>query len=385
MALNLEAWAEDALYDLKAQDNLRSLSPITSAQGPRITRRGDPLWLFSSNDYLGLSQHPEVIGAARRALETWGLGPRAAALLAGYTEHHEALEAALSEFKRTEQTYLCPTGFSANLAAISAFASSETVYFSDALNHASIIDACNLAKLRGARVEIYPHGDVFALEALLRTHRKRRKIVITESYFSMDGDLAPLDRIYALTQKNDAALFVDESHANLVLGPNGTGGFRHRVPNAAPDLEIGTLSKAFGAQGGFITGKKVLCDWVLNRGRAMFFSTALPVPVVAAAHQALRTALRGEQLAALQARVTAMQQLFARPELIGPIVTIVQGSDARVLAARDHLRQKGFDVSAVRPPTVPEGEARLRITLSALHPLEILEPLADAVLETLQT
>lgn len=362
-----DEWLAQALARLDGAEQRRSLHAISPSGAVGARRDGRDLVLFATNDYLGLSVHPEVRAAASEAALAHGMGPRGAALVAGYTDAHRDLEEALARLERTESALLFPTGFAANSAVIAALADNELEVFSDALNHASIVDGCRMARRGGATVTIYPHRDVARLEELLTASRARRKLVVTDAVFSMDGTLAPLVELVALRERHGALLVVDEAHATLVFGPGG-GGLADALGVAdAVDIHVGTLSKAFGALGGFAATTRVLRDWLLNRARPFVFSTALPLPVVAAARAALDVATRSSEVRdRLWARVAQLASALGR-RLECPVVPIAAASEAHALAASRALLERGLFVPAIRPPTVPAGSSRLRIALSAAH------------------
>jgi 8-amino-7-oxononanoate synthase len=332
--------------------------------------------LFSTNDYLGLSAHPEVRAAAAEAAERWGLGPRGSALVCGYTEQHEALEAELALWKDAESALLFPTGFATNVAVLTALAgNAETAIFSDASNHASIIDGCRMAARSGAQVHVYRHCDLGHLDALLAASPARRRLIVTDTLFSMDGDLAPLAGLAELKERHGAWLVVDEAHATLILGERGGGAVERAGVGDAVDVHVGTLSKAFGCQGGFAACSRDVRTWLLNEGRPYVFSTALPLPVVAAARAALRVR-RDEPgiVARLDRYVETLRRATGR-DGVAPIVPVVLGTEERALAAFERLLEEGLFVPAIRPPTVPPGTSRLRVTLSAAHEPEDVETL----------
>jgi 8-amino-7-oxononanoate synthase len=347
-----DAWASKELQAIRAQGRWREL---TTYDGDGVTGvvDGRQVISFASNDYLGLSSHPQVRAAAHDAIDRWGTGAPASRLVVGTRPVHEALEREIAEWKNVDGALVCPTGFSANLAVMTTFGVSGVTIFSDALNHASIIDGCRQSR---AQVQIYRHADADHLETLLATV-SGPKIVVTDSVFSMDGDVAPLQRIVQLCIRHGALLVVDEAHA--VLGPELTS------VEGLELLRIGTLSKTFGAQGGWIAGSRSLIDLLINRGRAFIFTTALSPADAAAALAALQI-YRGEEGTALRARLRQLIDLLL-PGHPSPIVPFVLGQDSVAVAMASKLLQAGFWVPAIRPPTVPAGTARLRITLSASH------------------
>jgi 8-amino-7-oxononanoate synthase len=353
-------WLDEELSSLESQGLLRSLTPIEPEDAVHVRAGGRRLTLFSSNDYLGLSSHPEVRRAAIETIDRFGMGPRGSPLICGYTEMHRALEHDLATLFGAETALLFPTGYAANLASIAALAGEGCTIFSDELNHASIIDGCRLARQNGARVIVYRHTDPADLEAALE-RATGRKLIVTESVFSMDGDLAPHDAIADLAERYDAALIIDESHATLVFDRN-----------VRADVRMGTLSKAIGSLGGFVATSRRIKQWLLNRGRAYVFSTASPLPVIAAARAAIRIATEDP---------TLVERLWERIELLGaasPILPIVLGTPEAVMRAQRELFDRGFHVIGVRAPTVPPGTARLRITVSAEHSLEDVRALIES-------
>jgi 8-amino-7-oxononanoate synthase len=331
---------------------------------------GHAVTAFASNDYLGLTQHPDVIAAAHAALDRWGAGSGAARLIVGSRPVHTELEQALTDWKHTEGAVLFPTGFAANLGVITTFGGPGTLICSDELNHASIIDGTRLAR---GEVAVYPHRDLDALDALLRDRvAGRRAIVVSDTVFSMDGDRADVDGLVALCRHHDALLVLDEAHA--VLEPE----IDHPPSHV---LRIGTLSKTLGALGGFVAGTRALTDLVVNRARSYIFTTAT-TPADAAAALAAVGIARGSEGDELRARLRANVDAL-RPGHPSPIVPVVCGEEARALAAARALLEQGLLVPAIRPPTVAPDTSRLRVALSAAHSLDQVRTLA-AVLERLE-
>lgn len=333
-----------------------------------VSWQGRSAVLFCGNDYLGVSAHPALRAYVGQAVLRHGMGPRGSPLVCGHTALHLSLAEALGELKGVSSpALLCPTGYAANLAVLGAVAGPRCAIFSDERNHASIVDGCRLARAQGAEVYVYPHLDVAALETLLGQSDRSQKLIVTESVFSMDGTLAPLAGLAELRRRHAAALMVDESHGNLVFGSRGGGLSEASGCASSVDVQVGTLSKAFGAQGGFITtASPEVRSFIENAGRSQIYSTALPVPVVAAARIALRLAHRGRLRAQLGATLRAFGDEVGKV-YDGPIIPWILGADDRALKARDVLLEAGFFVQAIRPPTVAPGTARLRISLSAAH------------------
>jgi len=323
---------------------------------------------FSSNDYLGLRRDPRLAQAAEQAAKDWGSGAGGARLLRGGSPVHDQLEAALAAWKGQEAALLFNTGFQCNATVIPALTGAGDGVFSDALNHASIVDGCRLARAGGAHLGVYPHRDAAALDARLQAWRAGGApglaLVVTDAVFSMDGDAADLPALKAVCDRHGALLMVDEAHATGLLGPTGAG--LAEAQGVVPHLLMGTLGKALGSFGAFVAAPAPLCAHLLNTARGFIFSTALPPPVAAAALAGLAIARaepwRRARALALAGRVRAALALPAQPSAIVPVAT---GTEVRALALAAALQARGWDVRAVRPPTVPPGQSRLRITTGA--------------------
>lgn len=351
----------------------RTVRTVASGAEPEVTLDGRPVLCLASNNYLGLATHPQVTAAAVEAAARFGAGAGSARLITGGLTVHEELEAALAAFKGTEEALLFSSGYLANLGTIAALAGRDDAVFSDALNHASIIDGARLSR---ARVHVYRHGDAGHLDDLLggwRKHHGGRALAVTDSVFSMDGDVAPLPDLADICDRHGAILMVDEAHATGVVGPGGRGavadfGLEGRVP-----VVMGTLSKALGAAGGFIAGSPALCAFLRNRARSFIFDTAMPPPVTAAALAALgvlgrepERPLRARQLARrLAGGLSAAGYRVAVPD--AAVVPVVVGEAAVAVALSEALLERGVLVTAIRPPTVPVGTSRLRATVMATH------------------
>ncbi len=353
---------------------------------------------FASNDYLGLSAHPAVVAAARQALTRWGAGSGASRLVTGSRPIHGELERELAAWKGTEAAVCFPTGFAANLGVLSTLGGPGVRILSDELNHASIIDGCRLSR---SALAVYRHRDMDHLAELLAetetdtdTDTPSPTIVVTDSVFSMDGDVAPLDDLVAICRRHDALLILDEAHA--VLGPNlpdasvgdkdggGVSGGRGRDGvQGGTVVRVGTLSKTLGSLGGFVAASRDIVDLIVNRARSYIFSTA-PTPADAAAALAALRIVRSAEGAALTGRLAALidrvtEAGFAPPGHPSPIIPIVLGSEQAALNASAALLQEGLWVPAIRPPTVPVGTSRLRVTLSAAHTDEDVSRLLQAL------
>ncbi|CAO2825854.1 unnamed protein product [Amaranthus hypochondriacus] len=366
----------------------------TNEGGNSCSGRDRKLLLFSGNDYLGLSSHPTIRMAAVKAAQEHGMGPRGSALICGYTDYHGQLEACLAGLKNKEDCLLCPTGFAANMAfmvAVGSIASllasgriphksEKVVVFSDALNHASIIDGLRLGeRLNCIETFVYRHCDMSHLDALLSDCTTARKLVVTDSLFSMDGDFAPMAELVKLRKKHGFLLVIDDAHGTFTCGKSGGGVAQEFDCESDVDICIGTLSKAAGCTGGFIACSKRWKQLIMSRGRSFIYSTAMPIPMAAAAHAA---AFVAEQEAwrrkALQERVQDFRDLTGIP-IASHIVSIIVGSEEKSLLASRHMLESGFHVTAIRPPTVPPNSCRLRITLSAAHTRKDVKKLVDAL------
>lgn len=372
----LETLAREELEALEVAGLRRTLEPLETAPGAAIRIAGprgeERLINFSSNDYLGLAADPRISAALAEGATTWGSGSGASRLVSGDFSVTQALETELAGFEGTESALLFNSGFAANCGLIASIVGAVDVVFSDALNHASIIDGCRLSR---AEVRVYPHLDLTALESLLhQSSRARRRLVVTDSVFSMDGDLAPVEELVLLCEKHRAMLVVDEAHATGVLGPQGKGlvsalGLGHKV-----DARMATLSKAAGVVGAHVCGPRALRDLLINKARPFIFSTALPPAISAAARVALAL-LSGpvgdERRKVLRRNIdrfcSGLRALGFPAEPRSAIFPVVLGAPQRALLAASSLRERGLLVKPIRPPTVPAGTSRLRFALSAAH------------------
>jgi len=375
------------LKALKKAGLLRKLPGVESRSATHIRIDGRDLLLMASNDYLGLSQHPQLVSAGARAAEQWGAGSGAARLISGSSSLFDELETRLADFKHTQAALVFSTGYMANLGLLSALAGADDIIFSDELNHASIIDGCRLSR---AKVNVYPHVDMANLEEQLRcAGNSRRRIIVTDAVFSMDGDIAPLPRLLELAQTHDAVLIVDDAHGTGVLGPGGRGTVAHcGLEDNERLILMGTLGKALGCFGAFVAGSRVLIDYLVNRARSFIFTTAMPPASVGAALAALELV---EQEPALRERLQE-NTAFMHSELrsLGfdcggsqtQIIPIMAGEAATAVAMATDLMQQGIFLQAIRPPTVPKGAARLRLTVTALHTRQELEQTIAALEKT---
>lgn len=362
---------------LQAEGLLRRLRAVGSAQGPRILFEGREVVNLASNDYLGLANHPALREAASRALATYGVGAGASRLLAGNSSQHEELEARLAAFEGRPKALLFNSGYQANVGIIPALVEEGDALFSDALNHASLIDGCRLSR---ARVTVYRHRDLSHLEDLLRkVADARRKLILTDGVFSMDGDLAPLLGIVAIARQYGAWVMVDEAHATGVLGPRGRGTLEHFGLTDQVEVQMGTLGKALGVFGAYVTGDEGLIAYLIQRCRSFIFTTALPPALAAASIRALELVdeepWRRERLWKNRERlVSGLQALgFDTMGSETPIIPVRLGGVAEADRAAARLLEQGIYAPAIRPPTVPPGECRLRLSVSAGHSEEDLE------------
>lgn len=328
---------------------------------------------FSSNNYLGLADSPLLKDAMRASLDEDGVGAGASRLIVGTLRPHRRLEEELARFHQTEAALVFNSGYQANVGVLSALTGPNDIIYSDALNHASLIDGCRLAR---AQVQVYAHADLDDLNRRLvaTAASARRRFILTDTVFSMDGDLAPLEHLSAIAARHDAALLVDEAHATGVLGPDGRG--LAAALGVKAHIHVGTLGKALGTFGAYVAGSRSLIDFLANRARSFIFTTALPPAIAAAATAAVRFvaspagATQRTQLRSLVSRFAAgLGQLgLAAPGLGGsPIFPILVGDDRRVMDLTERLLASGLYVQGIRPPTVPDGTARLRFALMATH------------------
>jgi 8-amino-7-oxononanoate synthase len=382
MALPLD-WIDEALARLTQDQLLRGLSTRTGPQGPTIRIDGNELVNFGANDYLGLANDRRVTSAALAAIGREGWGAGASPLVTGRSESHAALETRLASFEGTEAALLFPSGFGANVGTVAALAERGDCIFADQKNHASLIDGCRLSR---AEIQIYRHGDTMHLEDLLRRGASaRRRLIVTDSLFSMDGDMAPIGEIAALAQRYQCMLLADEAHATGVFGAHGRGiselvGVEGSVP-----IRVGTLSKALGCAGGFVAGSAKLISWLANRARPYVFSTAQPAANAAAAMAALdivenepeRRTLLLERAANLRGELHRGGWNTGRSN--SQIVPIFVGEAGRTMELAGRMRDQGLFVPGIRPPSVPDGESLLRISLCYGHTPEMIERLINAL------
>ncbi|MBF0485886.1 MAG: 8-amino-7-oxononanoate synthase [Candidatus Omnitrophica bacterium] len=361
----------DELDAVKAEGLFRSMKVVSSAVGSDIVIDGDRQINFCSNDYLGLAGDSRLALAAEDAAERNGFGSRASRLLCGNFEEHVFLEKEIARLKGAEAALVFSSGYMANVGVISALVGREDVVFSDKLNHASIVDGIILSR---AEMKRYAHNDVRMLEKLLKKSGDfRRKLIVTDTVFSMDGDVAPLKEMVVLAKKYGAWLMVDEAHAFGVLGPSGAGLAEELGVSGDIDIQMGTLSKAVGSLGAYVSGSNELIEYLVNSARSFIFTTAMPMPIAAASREAIRI-MQDEperRLKVMQSAAhlrTGLGRLgFDTLHSVTPIIPVVMGDARRALKYSSELSRRGILISAIRPPTVPKGTARLRVTVTASH------------------
>ena len=377
MSLNLDRLAQEDLF--------RELRVVQSPHGARITLGDRTVMCFCGNDYLCLANHPRLKASAVDAIERWGVGSGASRLVSGTSAVHEELERRLADFKRCAGAVVVSTGWMANHVAMHALANKGDLVLCDKLNHASIIDA---ARSCGATMRTYPHRDARRLRNLLDRlgGRYRRRIIVTDSLFSMDGDLADLRELAKIKREYDALLMIDEAHATGVLGDDGRGAAEMLGVEDQVDVTVGTLSKAIGCMGGFVAGPGVLRDWIINSGRQFIYTTAPPASICAAAITALDVIRdqpeRRKNLLELGNYLRARLDeagLCVGADSVGPIVPVIVHSPTKALSIGARLLEEGFLVGSIRPPTVAPGSSRLRISLCCDHTRDDIDALVSAL------
>ena len=366
----MSAEIEDRLAEIRNRGLYRRMRCVSGPQGPRVLLDGRPVLLLCSNNYLGLADHPRVREAAAEAAMRYGAGAGASRLVSGNMTIHRRLEEQLAAFKGSEACLLFGSGYLANAGVVSALAREGDVVFSDALNHASIIDGCRLAR---AETFVYDHADPDHLEWGLRQAEGRGSLIVTDGVFSMDGDVAPLQPIVELAQRHDARVMVDEAHSSGVLGPEGRGAVAAAGLEGEIDVIVGTLGKALGSYGAYVCCDLPMAKYLINTARTLIFSTALPPPAVAAAMSAL--GLLREQprrVEKLQRNGAVLRAALADnglevPPGDTPIVPLIVGGAAEAVRASERALEQGVFAQAIRPPTVPDGSSRLRLAVMASH------------------
>ena len=365
------------------EQNKRSIKVYEPIDAVRVKRNNQEFIMMASNNYLGLTHDLRVQQAAKYAVEQYGTGSGGARLTSGTFPLFNELELGIADFKHTEQALVFNTGYMANVGTITALMSKNSVIISDELNHASIIDGCRLS---GARIERYNHKDIEHAEHILKNYKSSHKMIITDGVFSMDGDIAPLDKLYELGKEYNALLMVDDAHSTGVLG-NGRG-TAHHFGLTDVDVQLGTLSKALGSVGGYVAGRKELIEYLVNYSRSFIFSTALSPADIGAALEAL-TIVKNEPLVVEQLNentaymANKLQSMGIECDDETPIFPIIVGDNERALSLAYELELRGIIITAIRPPTVPVGESRLRMTVTAAHSQEQLDYVANTLRDLL--
>jgi glycine C-acetyltransferase len=365
-------WLTQEIEGLKEQGLYNRIRTIGSAQGAWLTVDGKNVLNFCSNNYLGLANHPKIVEAAKDATKKYGVGPAAVRSIAGTMDLHLQLEQRLAKFKGAEDVITFQSGFNANLGTISALVGKEDVIFSDRLNHASIIDGCRLS---GAKIVAYEHNDPGALEDAIKEHASsyRRALIVTDGVFSMDGDIAPLPDLVEVAKKYVILFMVDDAHGEGVLGKGGRGIVDHFGLHGQVDIEVGTMSKAFGVVGGMVAGDKVIIEWLRQRGRPFLFSSAVTAPDAAACLAAVDLL---EESTELVDKLWANARYFkAEMQKLGfdtgvsetPITPVMLGEAPLAQQFSHELFEEGVFAMAIGFPTVAKGKARIRVMISAAH------------------
>lgn len=372
-------WIQEELANLHQSGLFTNIRTLESAQGAWLMVDGKRVLNFCSNNYLGLANHPRLCEAATQAIKTFGVGPGAVRTIAGTMSKHIELEERLAAFKGVEAAITFQSGFNANLATLPALVGREDVIFSDELNHASIIDGCRLSRAKVAR---FSHADPDDLRRVIREQKEigfRRALIVTDGVFSMDGDVAPLDEIYEIAAENDYLLMVDDAHGEGVLGEGGRGIVNQFGLHGKVDIEVGTMSKAFGVMGGVVAGKQQIIDWLRQRGRPFLFSSAMTIPDVAACLAAVdlleeTTDLVDQLWENTRYFKREMQSLgFDTGQSTTPITPIMLGEAPLAQDFSRRIFEQGVFAMALGFPTVPRGKARIRVMISAAHSTEDLD------------
>ena len=373
---------KNELNSIKEAGLYRKLLPVSSGSGPKIRVNGKEMLMLASNDYLGFCSHPEIKKASQSAIEKWGAGTGAARLINGNLSLFDALEKKLAASKQTEDALVFSTGYMANAGLLSALTTKEDIIYSDGLNHASIIDGCRLSR---AKTKVYPHKDIKTLESFLQEKTVyRNRLIVTDGVFSMDGDIAPLPDLLSLAEKYGANIIIDDAHGTGAIGKTGKGTLEHfGIENTERVIIMGTMGKAMGTFGAFAAGTKELKEYLINRSRSFIFTTALPPSVLAASIEALNIS---ENEPGIVQRLKD-NAVFMREGLISlgfntlesetQIMPIMIGSPSDAVNMAKELFDKGLFIQAIRPPTVPNGSSRLRLTIMATHEKQDLEQALD--------
>ncbi|MCF6225347.1 MAG: 8-amino-7-oxononanoate synthase [Xanthomonadales bacterium] len=382
---------QQQLLKLEQQHRLRQRRVVSGLDGSRLSINGKSLLNFADNDYLGLRQHPQVIRACAEAAQQYGVGSGASALISGYSDQHQALEQELEEFLGYQKVLLFSSGYLANQAVMGSLCQRGDNIFSDQLNHASLIDGCRLSR---ATVYRYSHSNSLKLVGLLQQHATgksaanagQENFILSDGVFSMDGDVAAYAELQQLAERYNASLIIDDAHGVGVMGEYGRGSWE-AVNAAKPDVLIGTLGKAFGTQGAYVAASSERIEWLVQKGRSYVYTTALAPPIAAATRASLRLICEGRKLRQQLSKNIAyfrQQAITLGLELLpsaSPIQPLMLGSEQRLLDWAEKLQGAGILVGAIRPPTVPEGTSRLRITFNAIHQQAEIDQLLEALKE----
>lgn len=380
----------EELHELQAAGLRRTLRAVQHRHAGTVQINGERVADFASNDYLGLAADARVARAAMAVLQAEGTGAGAARLISGNHPVHDSLERALAHFKGCEQALLFPSGYMVNIGVIPALVGVGDVIYSDELNHASLIDGCRLSK---AALRVFPHRDLDELGAMLEADRGqyRRALIVVEGVFSMDGDVFPLDGLVDLAQRFGAWTYVDDAHGTGVLGTTGVGAIEQFGVIGKIDIVVGTLGKALGTSGAWVAGSQTLIQYLTSRARSFIFTTGTPPALAAASLEALRIAqVEPWRREAVRERARRLRDRLtsAGREIGGAadahIIPIVIGDPSRTMAVVGEMRRRGFLVGGVRPPTVPAGTSRLRVSVSAAHPQELVDTLGANLLDVLR-
>ncbi len=373
---DFQIFMEDELENLRGEGLYNNIRTLEGSQGAWVKISGKEVLNFSSNNYLGLANHPDTVKAARKAIEKYGVGPGAVRTIAGTMTLHEKLEEKLAEFKKVEAALTFQSGFNANLAVISAVVGKGDIIYSDELNHASIIDGCRLS---GAKVKVYKHGDMDSLQEVLEEEREGRGLIVTDGVFSMDGDIAKLDEIAELAEKYNVLTMVDDAHGEGVLGSYGRGIVDHFNLHGEVDIEIGTFSKALGTVGGCVAGSKTLVEYLKQKARPFLFSSAVTPADVAATIKSVEILKKDDSL---------VQKLWASGDYFKdnmkkagfdtgdsqtPITPVMIGEAGTAATFSKRLFEEGVFAQSIGYPTVPRGKARIRVMISAVHSRDDLD------------
>jgi 8-amino-7-oxononanoate synthase len=376
-------YISDELNKIKESGLYRELNILESPQGPHVKIKGRTYISFCSNNYLGLANHPEITKAVEDAVKKYGWGAGASRLVSGNMKLHKTLEDEISEFKKKEAAIVFPTGYMANIGTICSLVSSGDLVICDRLNHASIIDGCRLS---GADFRVYPHRDVGKLENILKKSTGYpHKLIITDTIFSMDGDIAPLPDIVRIAHEYNAMVMVDEAHGTGVFGKNGRGVVEHYNLDEEVKIIMGTLSKAVGCLGGFVSGNSDLISYLRNKARTFMYTTALPPAACAASIAGIKLIRKDHSLReSLWRNVRYVRERLKLLNLSiisseSPIIPIMIGGAKKAVDVSEFLFERGILIPAIRPPTVPIESSRLRITVMSTHTKDDLEKLLDVL------